>query len=121
MRQDTGGGSRGDRDDYVGKEMGLSREYAAGLAALYRSVGAHPVWEKEAQTQVVFDEASGAFTDMMDDRMDLCEDMEPFYCYWMDEDPAGQHNLIGEKDIVVKKNCNNKNGGGERGEWRAID
>ena len=49
--------------------MGLPREDAAGLAALYRSVGAHPVWEKEAQTQVVFDEASGAF--MMDDGTDF--------------------------------------------------
>ena len=65
--------------------MGLPREDAAGLAALYRSVGAHPVWEKEAQTQVVFDEASGAF--MMDDGTDLCEGMDPFHCYWMDEQP----------------------------------
>ena len=31
--------------------------------------------------------------------------MEPFCCDWVDEDPAGQHTLIGGKVISVKKNC----------------
>ena len=42
---------------------------------------------------------------MMVDGTDLCEGMEPFFCYWMDEDLERQQNLFGGKDIVVTKNC----------------
>ena len=100
MRQATGGRSGGERDDYVGNQWGYSAEDAQALAALYRSVGAYSGEENAARAKVYEDRLF-----MMEDGTDLCECMEPFHCYWIDEDPVGQHTLIGEKNMIVKKIC----------------
>ena len=63
-----------------GNNGGYSREDARGLATLYRSVGAYSAKEKEARAQVVMED--GVY--MTDNGTDLCEGMEPFYCYILD-------------------------------------
>ena len=98
-------GRESDGEDYEGKQWGFSRKDARGLAALYvyRNAQASVAKEKEARAQVVMED--GVY--MMADGTDLCEGMEPFYCYMylMDEDLERHQNLFGGKDIVVKKNC----------------
>ena len=91
---DGSSGGESDGEDYEGKQRGYSREDAQGFGAPYRSVGnsglGYSAKELLARAQVVMED--GVY--MMADGTDLCEGMEPHYCYWMDEDLERQQNLF---------------------------